>query len=379
MSVQAFEEKLKAAKAKIVRRRWRQREARIRKFGGVADEGSFRQLWRSVVFVVFITTFASMLDHQQRTSEASELAYVTTRNLQETLRFTPYKKYENIDTGDFDPRLLPSFTWANITQVGDIQDYLKQPIFNYLHERRRYNLDLGGNVIMASKGNRTYMDKNEEPRQQPVDEVARIMINFHNEVENQNQNTYAVFKNQTQAWSTTQQHLNASMPTSMGGAGGPNLTRADDFIEPTTKLRFEYHTNHDGDGFQTDQGHSGYLFSLSSDKAKARELIEQLYAIDFSRKFMRIAQINIDFVVYNVNYDLFQSVKVQFYVDGAGSIEKKLRCTKAELNHFDQSNENGVDGKKSSALWLELFFLLFVLFETYKIYTTLEDEWKFMA
>ena len=160
MSVQAFEEKLKAAKAKIVRRRWRQREARIRKFGGVADEGSFRQLWRSVVFVLFITTFASMLDHQQRTSEASELAYVTTRNLQETLRFTPYKKYEHIDTGDFDPRLLPSLTWANITQVGDIQDYLRQPIFNYLHERRRYNLDLGGNVIMASEGSAISPGKN---------------------------------------------------------------------------------------------------------------------------------------------------------------------------------------------------------------------------
>lgn len=50
-----------------------------------------------------------------------------------------------------------------------------------------------------------------------------------------------------------------------------------------------------------------------------------------------------------------------------------------ELNHFDQSNENGVDGKKSSALWLEFFFLLFVLFETYKIYTTLQDEWEFMG
>ena len=111
------------------------------------------------------------------------------------------------------------------------------------------------------------------------------------------------------------------MPTSMGGAGGLNLTRADDFVEEKTQLLFHYHTNHDGDGFQTDQGHSGYLFSLSSDKAKARELIEQLYAIDFSRKFMRIAQINIDFVVYNVNYDLFQSVRIQFYVDGADSIE----------------------------------------------------------
>jgi len=64
MSVQAFEEKLKAAKAKIVRRRWRQREARIRKFGGVADEDSFRQLWRSLVFVAFISTFATMLDYQ---------------------------------------------------------------------------------------------------------------------------------------------------------------------------------------------------------------------------------------------------------------------------------------------------------------------------
>jgi len=72
--------------------------------------------------------------------------------LQETLRFTPYKKYKDIDTGDFDPRLLPSLTWANISQVGDIQDYLKQPIYNYLHERAQYNLDLGGNVIMASEG-----------------------------------------------------------------------------------------------------------------------------------------------------------------------------------------------------------------------------------
>ena len=30
-----------------------------------------------------------------------------------------------------------------------------------------------------------------------VDEVARIMINFHNEVENLNENTKAAFSNQT--------------------------------------------------------------------------------------------------------------------------------------------------------------------------------------
>lgn len=223
--------------------------------------------------------------------------------MQETLRFTPYKKYENIDTGDFDPRLLPSLTWANISQVGDIQDYLKQPIYNYLQERERYNLDLGGNVIMASQG--TPPATKEKPLPDSVDEVARIMINFHNEVENQNANTYPVFTNQTEVWSTASEHLNMSTPTSMGGAGGRNLTRADHFCEPTTGLAFDYTKNVDRDRFLTDQGHSGYIFRLPSDQARAAELINELYTIDFAQKYMRIAQINIDFVLYNVNYDLF--------------------------------------------------------------------------
>ena len=225
--------------------------------------------------------------------------------MQETLRFTPYKKYKNIETGDFDPRLLPSLTWANISQVGDIQDYLKQPIYNYLQERSQYHLDLGGNVIMASEG--THPATKEMPEPHRVDEVARIMINLHNEVENQNQNTYPVFTNQTEVWSTASEHLNMSTPTSMGGAGGRNLTRADHFVETTPfgNLTFNYYKNVDRDRFLTDQGHSGYLFSLSNNQTEAAKLINQLYAIDFSRKHLRIAQINIDFVLYNVNYDLF--------------------------------------------------------------------------
>jgi len=131
------------------------------------------------------------------------------------------------------------------------------------------------------------------------------MINFHNEVENQNANTYPVFPNQTDVWSTASQHLNVSTPTSMGGAGGRNATRADDFREPTSGRDFNYTKNADRDRFLTDQGHSGYIFSLPSDPAAARALIDDLYSIDFSKKYMRIAQINIDFVLYNVNYDLF--------------------------------------------------------------------------
>ena len=93
MSVQVLQQKLKAAKAKIVKRKWRQREARIRKFGGVADKNSCSQLLNSVIFVIFITVVSSMLDYQQQSFETSELSDVTTRNLQEILTFTPYKKY----------------------------------------------------------------------------------------------------------------------------------------------------------------------------------------------------------------------------------------------------------------------------------------------
>jgi len=37
-----------------------------------------------------------------------------------------------------------------------------------------------------------------------VDELARIMVNFHNEVENVNPLTKEVFSNQTLVWSTSE-------------------------------------------------------------------------------------------------------------------------------------------------------------------------------
>ena len=146
---------------KIVKRRWREREARVRKFGGVADKDSCRQLLNSVLFVIFILVASSMLGYQQQAYEAAELSDVATRTLQEILTFTPYKKYcveENMESastsseppppqqaeqtaegaadgykdpyqkncvGKFDLRLLPSSSWMNITEVGDIQDFIR--------------------------------------------------------------------------------------------------------------------------------------------------------------------------------------------------------------------------------------------------------------
>ena len=76
-----------------------------------------------------------------------------------------------------------------------------------------------------------------------------------------------------------------SVPVKMGGEGGRNLTRTDDFVEEATKLSFDYFPNPEEDRFVTDLGHSGYLFSISTDKTKATNLIDKLYQIDFSNKF----------------------------------------------------------------------------------------------
>ena len=91
--MQVLQQRLKRAKVKIVKRRWREREARVRKFGGVADKDSCRQLLNSVLFVIFILVATSMLGYQQQAYEAAELSDVATRTLQEILTFTPYKKY----------------------------------------------------------------------------------------------------------------------------------------------------------------------------------------------------------------------------------------------------------------------------------------------
>jgi len=47
---------------------------------------------------------------------------------------------------------------------------------------------------------------------------------------------------------------------------------------------------------------------------------------------------SIDFVMYNGNLDLFQSIKIHFFIDAGGFVTKKLDIMKAELNHFDTHN-----------------------------------------
>ena len=79
--------------------------------------------------------------------------------------------------------------------------------------------------------------------------------------------------------------MNMSVPVKMGGSGGPNLTRTDNFVEEATKLSFDYFPNPEEDRFITDQGQSGYLFSISTDKTKATDFLDKLYKMNFYKKF----------------------------------------------------------------------------------------------
>ena len=59
----------------------------------------------------------------------------------------------------------------------------------------------------------------------------------------------------------------------------------------------------------------------------------------------------INFVVYNSNMNLYNSVRMRFFINGAGDVEKELSNTTVDLNH--------------SLKFSEFLFLAFVLWETY--------------
>ena len=43
-------------------------------------------------------------------------------------------------------------TYDDIQTIGDIQDFIKQPLYQYLHNREENLFNYGGNLIMKSKG-----------------------------------------------------------------------------------------------------------------------------------------------------------------------------------------------------------------------------------
>jgi hypothetical protein len=85
------------------------------------------------------------------------------------------------------------------------------------------------------------------------------------------------------------------------------------------------------------------MFSVPQDKAQAKELIRKLGEVDFYADTMKLAQINIDFVIYNVHYDIFASVRAAFWVDGAGFVAREIDVAKAEINHFKTETQSAFD------------------------------------
>ena len=83
--------------------------------------------------------------------------------------------------------------------------------------------------------------------------------------------------------------------------------------------------------------------------------------------------------MFNVNYNLFSYVEMEFFIDSVGYVTKKMRFTKSEFDHFDTSNDSSVDQKQRTILLWEIIFLCFVIFETVKIINNLKAEWLFLT
>lgn len=93
------------------------------------------------------------------------------------------------------------------------------------------------------------------------DELGRILISFHNEIENPDEGTNTIFKNHTSLYTTQGMHLNMTEPPDVDGFGTENITRTDDFIDEASGLEFKFIANGIEDVSPlTPDGNSGYLY-----------------------------------------------------------------------------------------------------------------------
>ena len=72
-------------------------------------------------------------------------------------------------------------------------------------------------------------------------------------------------------------------------------------------------------------------------------------------------------------------VSIRFFVNAAGNFEKLIDIEQVPINHYDSSTESEFSTRKSSASWLEFWFLVYTLYETYKLISMLLSEWRFMT
>ena len=63
--------------------------------------------------------------------------------------------------------------------------------------------------------------------------------------------------------------------------------------------------------------------------------------------------------------DLYNSVRISFFINGAGEVEKELSNTTVDLNH--------------TLKFKEFLFLAFVIWETYYSWKVLKGEWDFIS
>lgn len=84
-------------------------------------------------------------------------------------------------------------------------------------------------------------------------------------------------------------------------------------------------------------------------------------------------------MLFNVHFDIYETVRINFLVDGAGMVRQDLDVTKVEIDHWRTDGQNAYDKRKTKAILCEVLFIFFVMYETVKFWSMVYAEWRFIT
>ena len=144
-----------------------------------------------------------------------------------------------------------------------------------LYEPEKFKIDYQGITIIHANGTDPHTNN-------LIDEKARIICNFFEEVDNRKNQTMQYFPTKNLAWTLKQGGL--SMPQMGGKNTEPVFAyRHEDFVDQRTGLDFIFVKNDAKDLYLTDNGDSGFVFSVPGDKDQAKTMLDNFKTMDFSQ------------------------------------------------------------------------------------------------
>eukprot|EP00347_Sterkiella_histriomuscorum_P005839 403355073 len=273
-----FEEELNKAKMKILKRKKLEKIRRKQKFTNPTDLESYIKLKESLIFLMFILIYVIMLLYQTN-NKSSQRASNPIKNLVYTTPFNQTRK--NLLLGN--NKTAQQMKFDQINDPDDMFDFLSQIVVPFIYEDdtivRKQNIGISDNYVRGT-------------------------FRFINNSRNLDNRTNFIFPSKQKSFNL--------------GSGEPNAKNSDEivrsFISRKSNLDMKYNSIYDP--FVTFQGNGGFELYLTKNQTQAQDLLQKIYDEDWM--YYGLAQMSVDYVVYNPNYKKMIYNYIQFQIDASG-------------------------------------------------------------